>query len=180
MPESLQLPGWRSLLSVHLLVGSRFLSAKCWSSLPPRKTEVPLRLNWYWEMRPLGFSGGLQYSSTVVELMTMCRGVTQTPGRSDTVRFQCQGEINKHLIEFTASPLVLWHFYLLIKKISQHVTKRHFIYFGGEMRKWVHVPISSLSREENGATRPMALSRSATEHLRAKGQKETLAGLLTS
>lgn len=41
-------------------------------------------------MRPLGLSGGFQYNPTVVELMIICRGVTQTPGKNDTMRFYCE------------------------------------------------------------------------------------------
>lgn len=45
-------------------------------------------------MRPLGFSGGFQCNSTVVELMIMRWGVTQTPGKNDTMRFYCEDKIH--------------------------------------------------------------------------------------
>lgn len=70
-----------------------FISEFC-SSLPPTRSKLPLRLSWFWEMRPLGFSGGFQCNSTVVELMIMRWGVTQTPGKNDTMRFYCEDKIH--------------------------------------------------------------------------------------
>lgn len=75
-------------------VGFQIFIREFCSSLPPTRSKLPLRLSWYWEMRPLGFSGGFQCNSTVVELMIMCRSVTQTPGKNDTMSFYCEDKIH--------------------------------------------------------------------------------------
>lgn len=73
-------------------------------------------------MRPLGFSGGLQYNMTAVQLMTMCEGDTQTPEKKIQPGFITMKQTPK----VTQSPYELWLFLFCSFKNLHYEQEKHF------------------------------------------------------